>query len=74
MKAVHVEGIKAEEAVYAPTDDSRIQSHVFAPTKITNLSAAPVVYTQIGSGFLGYIGDVNAEEETTSVILAMLRL
>jgi len=73
MKAVHLKGVKAEDVLYAPTEDSRVESHVFGPSKV-NLSHVPVAYTRIGDGFLGYIGDVNAEEESTPVILTMLRL
>ena len=73
MKAVHLKGVNAEDVLYAPTEDSRVQSHVFAPSPV-DLSQVPVAYTRIGDGFLGYIGDVNAEDESTNVILAMLRL
>jgi hypothetical protein len=73
MKAVHLEGVKAEDVLYAPTEDSRVQSFVFPPSKV-DLSGVPVAYTRIGGGFLGYVGDVNAEKESTSVILAMLRI
>lgn len=73
VKAVHLRGVRAEDVLYAPTEDSRVESHVFAPTKV-DPSHVPVAYTRIGDGFLGYIGDVNGEEESTSVILAMLRL
>lgn len=72
-KAVHLKGVNAEDVLYAPTEDSRVQSHVFAPTPV-NPSHVPVAYTRIGDGFLGYVGDVNAEEESTSIILSMLRL
>jgi hypothetical protein len=73
IKAVQLKGVDAKDVLYAPTEDSRLQSHVFAPSPV-DLSNVPVAYTRIGDGFLGYIGDVNAEEESTSVILAMLRL
>jgi hypothetical protein len=73
MKAVHLKGVKAEDILYVPTEDSRVESHVFPPSPV-DLSHVPVAYTPIGDGFLGYIGDVNAEKESTSVILAMLRL
>ena len=74
MKAVHVKGVAADDVLYGPTDDSRLESNVFAATRITNLAEAPVVYSRLGSGFLGYVGDVNAEEESTSVVIAMLHL
>jgi hypothetical protein len=73
MKAVHLKGVKAEDILYAPAEDSRVESRVFAPSPV-DLSHVPAAYTRIGDGFLGYIGDVNAEEESTGVILAMLRL
>jgi hypothetical protein len=67
MKAVHLKDVMAEDVLYAPTEDSRVASTV-------DLPHVPVAYTRVGDGFLGYVGDVNAEEESTSVILAMLRL
>jgi len=73
IKAVHLKGVEAEDVLYAPTEDSRVESHVFPPSAV-DLSNVPAAYTRIGDGFLGYVGDVNAEEESTSVILAMLRL
>ena len=73
VKALHLKGVKAEDVLYAPTEDSRVESRVFAPDRV-DLSNVPVAYTRIGGGFLGYVGDVNAEMESTSVILAMLRL
>jgi hypothetical protein len=73
MKAVHLKGVNAEDILYTPSEDSRVESHVFEPSPV-DLSHVPVAYTRIGGGFLGYIGDVNAEEGSTGVILAMLRL
>ncbi|KAG8938757.1 hypothetical protein FRC03_006927 [Tulasnella sp. 419] len=74
MKALHVSGIKLEEAVYLPTEDSRIQSAVFAPAPIENLEESPAAFTQVGKGFVGYVGDVNAEDASTEVYLTMLGL
>lgn len=31
-----------------------------------------MAYTRLGEGYLGYIGDVNGEDDSTSVILSML--
>ncbi|KAF8894850.1 hypothetical protein BD779DRAFT_1669296 [Infundibulicybe gibba] len=72
MKAVHVANIRQGDAVYTPTDGSRLESSVFSPLPITNLSESPAVHTHIGNGYLGYIGDVNAEDD--NIILAMLGL
>jgi hypothetical protein len=73
MKTVHLKGIAPETVVYGPTPESRTQSMVFAPSAV-DLSEAPVVYTRIAQGFLGYIGDVNGEIDSTNVILSMLGL
>lgn len=73
MKAVHLKGVNAEDILYAPAEDSRVESRVFGPSPV-DLSHVPAACTRIGDGFLGYIGDVNAEEGSTGVILAMLRL
>lgn len=35
---------------------------------------APVAFSTVGKGYVGYIGDVNAEEETTAVVLALCHL
>ena len=73
MKTVHLKDVAPESVVYGPTAESRTQSMVF-PASSVDLDEAPVVYTQVGQGFLGYIGDVNGESESTNVILAMLGL
>ena len=82
MKALHLKGVEAEDVLYAPPteleeeeeEQSHVKYHVFPPDTLVDLSNVPVAYTRIGNGFLGYIGDVNSEEESTGVILAMLRL
>ncbi|ESK85254.1 transcription factor [Moniliophthora roreri MCA 2997] len=74
MKALHMANIGQDSAVYVPTSDSRPESLVWAPTPITNHEEAPAVQFRIGRGYFGYIGDVNTEEATTSVLLAMLGL
>ena len=61
VKAVHLKGVKAEDVLYAPTEDSRVESNVFSPTPV-DLSNVPVAYTRIGDGFLGYVGDVNSRK------------
>jgi MYND finger len=71
VKAVHVKDAIPQSHVYVTTPDSRVQSHVFAPVSAHEIGQSPVLFTPIGKGFLGYIGDVNSEDETTDVILAM---
>ncbi|KAG5641145.1 hypothetical protein DXG03_005884 [Asterophora parasitica] len=74
MKALHLGGLAEGDAVYLAADDARLQSMVFQPVKVTNHSESPVVQRRIGDGFIGYIGDVNAEKDTTTVLMAMLGL
>lgn len=74
IKALHVKGITPGTAVYTPTEDSRLQSMVWAPEKITDLSESPVVHTRIEKGYFGYVGDVNGEEGSVKATLAMLGL
>ena len=71
VKAVHIQDAAAEDMVYISTPDSRIQSHVFPPDSAHDLGQAPIVFTALGKGYLGYVGDVNQEKHTTAVILAM---
>ena len=74
MKAIYLKGVKDEDVLYAPEEYEDDEEYHVSPPPLINLPHVSVAYTQIGDGFLGYIGDVNSGEETTSVILAMLRL
>ena len=76
IKAVHLRGVKAEDVLYATPkeeDEDDKESMAF-PSLVVDLPSVPIAYTRIGDGFLGFVGDVNTEEESASVILAMLRL
>ena len=72
MKAVSLKYIEPASKIYHPRKTSTIQSHVFPPTPIGDLSQAAVAFTRVGDGWLGYIGDVNDEEATLTVIMAMI--
>ena len=74
QKALHVKNVKREDAVYLPSASSRIQSRVFAPEAVGDLTQTPAALTKCGSGRVGYLGDVNAEVETDKVVLAMCGL
>jgi hypothetical protein len=74
MKALHVARPGEFEAIYSPTDESRIESLVFSPKKVEALNEAAVAFAKVGRGWVGYVGDVNFEAETHTVILAMLGL
>ena len=74
QKAVNVNGATSTSAWYLPGEESKTQSLVFAPGEIADKSEAPVIFQKLGNGYVGYTGDVNAEDETTPVVLAMFRL
>ena len=56
MKAVSLSGLSTESSVYA----------VRAQAK-----ESPAAFKPYGAGYVGYLGDVNAEVESTAVILGM---
>jgi len=70
MKAVHIKESDLESAVYVTTPCSRIESRVFVPES-AGKAQAPVVFTPYEDGYVGYIGDVNAELGSLGVVLAM---
>ncbi|KAG6897875.1 hypothetical protein C0992_009673 [Termitomyces sp. T32_za158] len=74
MKALHVKDISPDVVVYQPTEGSRLESMVFSPSPITNLNESPAVRTRVGKGYLGYIGDVNWEDGSAKLLLAMMGL
>lgn len=74
QKAVFLKNVPAADAWYAPNEDSVIESHVFEQDKIRNLDEVPVVFATVENGKLGYVGDVNGEQESHPVVLAMCGL
>ncbi|TBU44822.1 TPR-like protein [Dichomitus squalens] len=73
MKSLHVKGAPRAHAVYLPTAGSHIESHVFAPDRLSGEEAeeSPAVLASVGQGYLGYVGDVNGEKGSTCLILEM---
>lgn len=74
MKASHIRNIAPESAIYTANETSRTQSLVFPSIPVTDFDESPAVCVRLGTGSVGYLGDVNAEEESTKTILAMLGL
>lgn len=74
QKALHLQNVARQDAVYLPTASSYTQSRVFAPGPVGDRSQTPVAFGPCGLGKVGYVGDVNSEEETTPVVLAMCGL
>ncbi|KAL1942221.1 hypothetical protein VTO73DRAFT_6285 [Trametes versicolor] len=73
MKALHLKNVPRECAVYLPTPASHLESMVYAPTPITGDKAeeSPAVWARVGDGYLGYVGDVNAEQGSIRLTLEM---
>lgn len=71
-KALLVKGAAPGHMLYTPGAESVTQSLVFAPTPVADTNEAAVALAPCsGGGWVGYVGDVNGEEETSAVVLAM---
>jgi len=76
MKASHLGGVNPQDqALYTATNDSRVESFVFAPTPIDrSKNEFPAAFTKVFSGgHVGYVGDMNSEHPSSQVVLAMCR-
>ena len=73
QKALFLKNVAKDAAVYLPSSNSRIESAVFAPDPV-DCEQTPVVFAKVGEGWLGYVGDVNNETESQTVVLAMCGL
>ena len=74
QKALHLANVTYDDAVYLPGDDSVIESNVFGPRRVRDWTETPAAFTKVGDGKIGYVGDVNNEDETTPVLLGMCGL
>lgn len=71
MKTVHLKHVDPAAKIYVPTDASHTQSAVFPPTAVDK-AQCPAVLQKHGEGFIGFIGDVNNENGTQSLLMAIL--
>ncbi|KAL8653283.1 MAG: hypothetical protein Q9210_002183 [Variospora velana] len=71
MKALHLANVPVDSRVYVPLEQSRTESRVFPPAAVDN-SQTPAAFHKYGSGWLGYIGDVNNEDGSQALLMAML--
>jgi hypothetical protein len=74
QKALHLANVTYDDAVYLPGDESVVESNVFGPRRVTDRTETPAAFTKVGEGKVGYVGDVNNEDETTPMILGMCGL
>ena len=73
MKVLHVKNANQHEKIFVPVPGAMTQSFILPPSPVDETQAA-VVGANIGDGFLVYCGDVNGEEGTDKVILALCGL
>lgn len=74
QKALHLANVTFDDAVYLPTDDSVVESIVFGPRRVSDRTQTPAAFAKVGEGRIGYVGDVNNEDETTPLVLGMCGL
>ncbi|KAL8914975.1 MAG: hypothetical protein Q9172_006980 [Xanthocarpia lactea] len=73
MKALHLKNTSVDSRVYVPLEQSRTQSMVFPPSPVDQ-EETPAVFSKHGSGWIGYIGDVNNEQGSRALVMALLDL
>ena len=75
QKAVHLVGVGEIDRMYVPAGQSRTQSMVpgFGGLDVDH-DATPVAWAEVGEGMVGFVGDVNTEEGSSKVMLAMCGL
>ncbi|AEO64182.1 ec13d0af-0fdd-4131-8eec-aabb123d2c42 [Thermothielavioides terrestris] len=74
MKALAVANVAPEQAWYCTDEQSVLESLVWGPEPVRRPGQAPVAVGRVGEGRLAYVGDVNVEEGTGEVILALCGL
>ncbi|KAI4178554.1 MAG: hypothetical protein LQ346_007409, partial [Caloplaca aetnensis] len=71
MKTNHLKNVPDESRVYVPLEQSQTQSAVFPPSSVDERQT-PAALHKYGEGWLGFIGDVNNEQGTQLLLMAML--
>jgi hypothetical protein len=74
QKAVFLKNPIWTDSWYVTSENSTLDSLVFPADNVHNTGESPVILASVGEGKLGYIGDVNVEEESDAVVLAMCGL
>eukprot|EP00775_Hariotina_reticulata_P002275 gene2275-2587_t len=69
-KALSAMNVALGDRIYTPNDESKVQSFVFEATPL-DVDQASVAFGKAKGGYVGYVGDVNGEEATSFIILAL---
>ncbi|KAI2612706.1 uncharacterized protein GGS25DRAFT_518391 [Hypoxylon fragiforme] len=72
--ATYIRDVAPADAWYTTTENSIIEPCPFAPEVPHNVTQISVALACVGNGKLGYVGDVDAEEGSADVALAMCGL
>ncbi|PBK87964.1 hypothetical protein ARMGADRAFT_1120790 [Armillaria gallica] len=74
LKSMTLLNVARRHRIYAPSPTSRVESNVFEPNEIPiDVNECHCAYGPVGRGWLSYVGDVNNEDGSTRVIMAMTR-
>ncbi|KAL8746867.1 MAG: hypothetical protein Q9184_007687 [Pyrenodesmia sp. 2 TL-2023] len=71
MKANHLKKVPERSRVYVPLEQSQTQSAVFPPSSVDQ-GQTPAAFHKYGEGWVGFIGDVNNEQGSQALLMAML--
>lgn len=71
LKALHLRHVANKDAIYLPTEFSRVESVVFSPEPVGDLTQTPAALAEFGRGKVGYIGDVNNEAGTMLLVMVI---
>ncbi|KAM0255210.1 hypothetical protein ACHAQJ_005974 [Trichoderma viride] len=74
QKAVFLKNPTFTASWYVTNENSSIESLVFPADNAHDTGESPVLMASVGEGKLGYIGDVNGEEGSDAVVIAMCGL
>ncbi|PTB40353.1 hypothetical protein M441DRAFT_59125 [Trichoderma asperellum CBS 433.97] len=74
QKAVFLKNAKTSDAWYVTNENAVTESLAFQAKDAHVTGESPVLLASVGKGKLGYIGDVNGEEGSEAVVIAMCGL
>lgn len=66
--------VSSAEDVFYGVADPKAPVKPFTAPPVLDYEEAPVVFSRIGKGGVGYVGDVNSEDCSTEVVLKLLGL
>lgn len=69
-KAVMLSGVAGNQALYRASQHSYKKSPVFALEQVSSDQTA-IAFAKVGSGFVGYVGDVKAEPKSVLIVWEM---